>query len=51
MVHAILSMTVTDDSSILATDNLDIYEDIPAAAIAGSMMITDRTSMLGLNKR
>jgi hypothetical protein len=44
-------MTVTDDTSMLATNAPDVYKDIPAAATAVSIPTTDSTSMLSIDKR
>jgi len=52
MFRVILPMTVIDDASMPATEKLDIYENtIPTAATTDSLLATDGTGMLSVDKR
>jgi hypothetical protein len=46
MFLVIFSMTVIDDTSMPATDNVAIYEEIPTTAATDSIPTTEGTSML-----
>ena len=51
MVRVILSMTVIDDTSMPATENLDNYgTTIPTVITTNSILTTDGTSMLSVDK-